>query len=76
MNVAAQLQMFEPEGAEALSLLQRYLKEADHHLAMSDRMELLGMHGAMHRADLLSLQACDSAFVLAVLLDLERESGL
>lgn len=76
MNAPAQLSMFEPEGAEAMQLLQKHLREAEHHLSMADRFELLGMAGAVRRAEAQADDATSSALVLALLLDIEREAGL
>jgi hypothetical protein len=76
MNAPEQLSMFEPEGAEALALLQRYLRETEQHLNMSDRMELLGMPGASDRAHRLAEESARAALSLAMLLDFEREAGL
>jgi len=76
MNAPAQLSMFEPEGEEALTLLRRYLREAEQHAASADRFGLLGMLGASARSDALMQQAVDNALVMAMLLDFERESSL
>lgn len=76
MNAAAQLSMFEPEGAEALALLNAHVREAQRHFAAEVRFELLMMPGAARRAEAMAEEATKAALVLAVLLDLEAEAGL
>ncbi|MET3177084.1 hypothetical protein [Variovorax sp. UC74_104] len=76
MNAAAQLSMFEPEGAEAVNLLRSHLAEAKRHRDRVEYFEVLRMPGAARRETVMAEQAEASAFVLAVLLDLEAEAGL
>ncbi len=76
MKSADQLSMFEPEGEEALALLQQWLRTAENYLRAADTLRLCQMQGAAHKAELLAEQAARQAFTLAVLLDLEREASL
>lgn len=76
MNVAAQLSMFEPEGAQAVNLLRAHLSEANRHRDRVEYYEVLRMPGAARRETALAEQAEASALVLAILLDLEAEAGL
>lgn len=76
MNVAAQASLFEPEGEEAVRLLDKWMRDADRHAAAADRCEMLGLTGAVRVHDALMHAAAQNALVFAVLLDLEREAAL
>lgn len=76
MNAAAQTSLFEPEGAEAAQLLDKWMRDADRHASAAHRCELLGLAGAVRVHESLMEQAAQNALVFAVLLDLEREAVL
>lgn len=75
-DTSLQLSMFEPEGAEVLALLSTKLGEAEKALTLADCFELLGMRGAVRRAEAAADAAIADAQVFAILLDIEREAGL
>jgi tRNA nucleotidyltransferase/poly(A) polymerase len=76
VNAAAQLSMFEPEGAEALHLLERALAEVSKHRKGVELMQFIQLPGAARVAQRLQAEAEDRALTLAILLDLEAEAGL
>jgi hypothetical protein len=76
MNASVQLDLLEPTSEEATRLLLEYVKQADHHERMADRLELLGMPGAAMRSRRAASAAQASADVFANMLDFEREAGL
>lgn len=76
MNAAAQLSMFEPEGQEAVRLLQAKVKERDRCFADAERLQLLGLYSAAALLQRLGDQFEHEALIFALLLDIEREAGL
>lgn len=71
-----QLALFEPEGKEAVTLMQRALREAERCDEAAARLRLLGVPGG---AEVLEREAdsfARDALVFAILLDLEREACL
>lgn len=75
MNAADQLALFDPDGADAMRLLNAYIRQAEMHAKQADHFELLGMPGAEARADALMNEALRAAHVFAAYLDLLGLAG-
>ncbi len=76
MNAPAQLTMFEPDGAEAVALLQMHMKEADRLRSAAERLRLCGIDSGAALLSRLAESSERDALVFAILLDIEREAGL
>ena len=76
MNAAAQLSMFEPEGVEALALLEKALADFAKHRKGVELMQLIQLPGAARIAKRLQAEAEVRVLTFAILLDLEAEAGL
>lgn len=76
MNAASQLSMFEPEGLEAVQLLQKKLSDAARLTASAEKLRLLGMPSAAHVLECEAARVDQDALVLALLCDFENEAGL
>jgi hypothetical protein len=76
MNASTQLSMFEPEGAEAVRLLQAKVRERDRCFADAERLQLLGLYSAAALLHRMGDSFQQEALIFALLLDIEREAGL
>ncbi|MFT3717228.1 hypothetical protein [Pseudorhodoferax sp.] len=71
-----QLALFEPEGKEAVKLMQKALAESAKCKADADRLRLIGVVSGAELLERLADAFRRDALVFAILLDLEREAGL
>lgn len=76
MNAAAQLSMFEPEGLEAVQLLQKKLSDVARLRASAEKLRLCGMVAAALTLEREAARVDTEALVLALLCDFESEAGL
>jgi hypothetical protein len=68
--------MFEPEGLEAVQLLQKKLNDVSRLLASAHKLRLCYMHAAALTLEREAARVEDEALVLALLCDFEKEAGL
>lgn len=76
MNAAAQLSMFEPEGLEAVQLLQKKLSDVARLRTSAEKLRLCDLSAAAQILDREAHRVDAEALVLALLCDFEREAGL
>lgn len=76
MNAPAQLSMFEPEGVEAVQLLQKKMHDAARLRASAERLNLCGMSSAAITLEREAQRLDSEALVFALLCDFELEAGL
>lgn len=76
MNAPAQLSMFEPEGLEAVQLLERKIRDAARLRVSAGKLSLCGMCSAALTLEREAERVDGEALVFALLCDFEREAGL